>query len=207
MNINPVFNNNDKQRTYKEYCGKYRKAVVEEFYFEALMITYSMFEDRARSFLYHIGAYANRNDEKICKKVRSSLMQIVKDNHSENENDKLNITKISSKLKLIRCTLLWALNTDGGYESDIYLSALKSQYEGAFDIEDFLITIAEIESWCQYRNEIIHALLNKNVESIKDDLASKTENGMRLARKIDGYVKAVKKNNKIRRAIKLPVNK
>ncbi len=33
MKIHQVYDNADKQRTYKEYCGKYRKAINEKFYF------------------------------------------------------------------------------------------------------------------------------------------------------------------------------
>ena len=202
-----MYDNIDKQRTYKEYCGKYRKAINEEFYFEAMMIAYSMMEDRLRSFLYHIGAFDRRTDTKICKKVHRQLKTIVKEYKNKNENELMKVSTISDKIKIIRCSLKWATTVDGGYDEDKYLVALKSQYEGSFDVGEFLEVLDEIDKWREYRNEIMHALLNKNVESLWEELASQTEKGMQLARKLDAYVKLVKKNNRIRKAIKLPVNR
>ncbi|MBR3995989.1 MAG: hypothetical protein IKI97_12015 [Clostridia bacterium] len=187
MKIHQVYDNADKQRTYKEYCGKYRKAINEKFYFEAMMIAYSMIEDRLKSFLYHIGAFDRRTDTKICKKVHQYLKNIVKDYRKPKENEKLNISTISGKIKIIRCTLNWAATVNGGYDEDKYLIALKSQYEGAFDIDEFLDVLDEIDKWREYRNEVIHALLNKNIESLKEELMIQTEYGMQLARKLDSY--------------------
>ena len=63
--ICPVSNNTDKQRTYKENCAKYKKAIQGEFYFEAMLISYAMLEDRLRSFLYHIGALKTRTSKGV----------------------------------------------------------------------------------------------------------------------------------------------
>lgn len=36
--IKPVKDNIDKQRTYREHKGRYKRAMENEFYFEALLI-------------------------------------------------------------------------------------------------------------------------------------------------------------------------
>ena len=64
-------------------------------------------------------------------------------------------------MRIARCTLLWAANIEEALV-DPYLIALKGQYEGTLDIEDVLDKLNEIVKWCGYRNEVIHALLNKN---------------------------------------------
>lgn len=206
--ICPVSNNTDKQRTYKENCGKYKKAIQEEFYFEAMLISYAMLEDRLRSFLYHIGALTNRQSTAVSsKKSKNQLKEIVSVYKTDKENDSLGITNISGKIKIIRCTLEWAATVNGGYEDDKYLAALKNQYEGNIDIKEMLDALEQLGGWLDYRNEIMHALLNKNVDSLHTELRERTLQGMELARKIDSFVSQVKKRNYIRRSIKLCVEK
>ena len=69
----------------------------------------------------------------------------------------------------------------------------------------FLCTIKEIEEWCSYRNEIVHALMNKNLESMESELKEKAEAGMRLASRIDLQERMIKKGNKIRKGINLVI--
>lgn len=206
--VEAVSNNRDKQITYKENCAKYKKAIHEEFYFEAMLISYAMLEDRLRSFLYHIGALANRDSTKInCVKTKNQLKEIVDTYKIKKENNSLGITNITGKMKIIRCTLEWAVNVDGGYEDDKYLGALKNQYEGNIDIQEMLQAFEELCEWLDYRNEIIHALLNKKLDSLHSELKERTLQGMKLARKIDGFVSCVKKRNYIRRSVKLCIEK
>ncbi len=124
--INAVSGNKDKQRTYREQYLKYNKAVKEEFFCEAILISYAMIEDRLRSFLYHIGALANRNSINVnCKKTKAQLKEIVLEYKTEKENNNLGIKNISGKIKIIRCTLEWAATVTAGYKEDKYLSTLK----------------------------------------------------------------------------------
>ena len=106
-------------------------------------------------------------------------------------------------MKIIRCTLLWAASTEGASE-DPYLATLKKQYEGTLDIGDILNKLSDIADWCAYRNEVIHALLNKNIESLMQDLPQQARRGMELARFMDDQVKKLKNGNVIRRRLKLP---
>lgn len=206
--IEAVSSNRDKQLTYKENCAKYKKAIQEEFYFEAMLISYAMIEDRLRSFLYHIGALANRESIKVsCTKTKNQLKEIVDAYKMKKENNSFGITNITGKLKIIRCTLEWAATVEDGYEDDKYLVALKNQYEGNIDIQETLSVIEELYEWLDYRNEIMHALLNKNVDSLHTELRERTIQGMELARKVDSFVSHVKKRNYIRRSIKLCVEK
>lgn len=207
--IKAVSGNKDKQRTYKENCAKYKKAIQEEFYFESMLITYAMIEDRLRSFLYHIGALNDRQSKSAnCKKTKQQLRKIVSIyKRGKKENDSLGITNISGKIKIIRCTLEWASTVNGGYEDDKYLMALKNHYEGNIDIYEMLETLEELCNWLDYRNEIMHALLNKNIDSLHSKLKERTLQGMELARKIDIFVSRVKRRNYIRRSINLCIER
>ena len=199
--IKPVTNNSEKQQTYAENIKKYNSAMKHGFYFEAILIDYAMIEDRLRSFIYHIGGLKTRDDYVIEKGiVRERLSEIVNDYKDEKENNTLGISSISGKMKIIRATLRWASEVEST-PKDKYLKTLKSQYEGQIDIGGMLDTLDEIRDWCDYRNEIVHALMNKNVENVDEKLKIQAARGMELARYLDGQVKSLKKWNRIRRSL------
>ena len=204
--IASVKDNKDKQRTYAKQKARYCSAMKYGFYLEAMMIDYALLEDRLRSVLYHIGFLPNRRSTSVWKKARPYFTEIVKQYKTEKENDALGITNISSKIKIVRSILLWVANTEGGYQDNKHLVLLKSRFE-ELDIDAFLCTIKEIEEWCSYRNEIVHALMNKNLESIELELKEKAEAGMRLANYIDSQERMIKKGNKIRKGINLVIEK
>ena len=63
----------------------------------------------------------------------------------------------------------------------------------------------DISEWCNYRNEVIHALLNKNIESLNEELAEQAMEGMKLARYLDAQIAALKKGNVTRKKLGLPM--
>lgn len=203
--IKPVTDNMDKQRTYREHKGRYKRAMENEFFFEALLIDYALLEDRLRSMLYHMGFLKDRAAFKIWKKRVPCLQEIVFAYKDKDETSQLGITNISGKAKIVRCVLKWAAYTEGGYQQDKYLSALKSQCEG-LDIEGLLSALDELKDWCAYRNEVIHGLMNKNLESLSDELKVRAKNGMQLAAFLDNQEKLLKKGNKIRKSANLQMN-
>lgn len=107
-------------------------------------------------------------------------------------------------MKIVRCSLLWA-EQELGECDDRYLLALRSQYDKYIDAERLMNALNSIERWFSYRNEIIHALMNKNIESTYSDIASKAKEGMMLCRELDSQVDRLKTGNRIRRSIKLQI--
>ena len=201
--ITPVSNNQDKRNTYQINIRRYNKAIKEGFYYEALLIDYAMMEDRLRSFLYHMGLLNTRSSHKAdVNKVKKCLKGIIQTYKRPKENDYFNITSISGKIKIVRCTLLWAEEELGSCD-DKYLLSLRNQYDKYIDSERLMNAINDIEKWCSYRNEIIHALMNKNIESTYKDIAFQAEEGMRLCRELDSQVDRLKTGNRIRRSLKL----
>lgn len=200
--IAPVANRADKHNTYTVQMGRYRKAMQHEFYFEGMLIDYAVLEDRLRAFLYYIGVLADDNAHKAWTKTAPSIRLLM--TLQGQQNTTLGITNISGKMRILRTTLVFAMTTQGIPNGDPYLAALKSAYEGAFDVSDVLRTLDRIEKWCAYRNEVIHALMNKSVCSLQEELSDRCDEGMKLAREIDGYVKQLKQRNAIRTALKAP---
>lgn len=200
--IAAVKDNAEKQEAYRKQLGRYRRALNNEFYFEAMLIVYAMIEDRLRSFLYYIGALRKADDPKLnVKQTKAILRRLYFGSDEDAFGQKMDLGQISTKEKLIRNTLTWALEYEGIPE-ETYLAVLKSEYEG-LDIGGLLTTLDQIDIWREYRNEIIHGLLNKNVTSVDAELKSKVEAGMEYARFIDSQVKALKKKNVIRNKMKI----
>lgn len=206
QNVKTILNNKDKQNTYKHLLGKYRKAVSSDCYFEALLIVYAMIEDRLRSIIYHSGGLANRSAKSFCKKsgINNTVRDLIGDYIADNEDDSLGLSTITNKMKIIRCLTKWSSETEKQYD-DEFIILLKAQYE-SIDAYEMLEELEQLRAWLDYRNEIIHGLLNKNIESLYSELDTKVEEGMKIARYFDSQCKLIKKNNKVRKYLKLQNN-
>lgn len=82
------------------------------------------------------------------------------------------------------------------------MSALKSQCEG-LDVGGLLSALEELQDWCAYRNEVIHGLMNKNLDSLSLELKVRAEAGIKLAEYFDSQEKLLKKGNKVRKSANL----
>ena len=203
MQIAPVLDNRDKFLTYRQWCGRYARAMREGFYFEAMLIDYALMEDALRSYLYHVGVIAERSSKRSCKKA-IPLRNLIA-SYLPKEESGLGISTISGKMKIVRATLLWRLDDTKDLPDDPYLKALDKQYSERIDCEEYLDLLRRVDDWRGYRNEVMHALMNKNLAALDEHLAEKCEEGMTLARELQAQVKRVKYGNRIRRSMKLPV--
>mgnify|MGYP007070035096 CR=1 FL=1 len=202
--IKPVKNNQDKSNTYSFYKSQLNKAIKYEFYLEAIMIEYAMMEDRLRSFIYHIGGLASRNSIKIgSKKTKQEIKYIVSRYRQENEKDNLGITNISGKEKIIRCILRWSLDEEKEINDNNYLKTLNNQLHERIDINQFLKLLDEVDEWCSYRNELVHALMNKSTDSIQEKIADQANLGQELAEKLSAEERKIKYYQKVRKAANL----
>lgn len=202
--IAPVADNAEKQATYQEQMRRYKKAMKDGFFFEAMLIDYAMLEDRLRSMLYHSAFFANRKAKGYWKKTRPYFSSFVQQYKRENEKDNLGTTNISGKIKVIRSMLHWVSEADESNQKDRFLLKLKTRCE-SMDIGAILETLDAIKEWCDYRNEIVHALLNKNTSSVYSELKAQAQNGMKYARLIDSQVRVLKKGNIVRKSANAPI--
>ena len=166
------------------------------------MIEYAMIEDRLRSMIYHMGFLADRTKPAIWKKARPYLQAIVSEYNNVNEDDSLGTTSLSSKIKIVRSICLWTANAEGGYQNNAHLTTLKAQLE-SLDLANVLHILDEVDSWRTYRNEVVHAMMNKNILLLEESLRPYAEDGMKLARALDNTEKEIKRKNKIRRKVNL----
>ena len=200
--ITPVQTMQEKQLTYAENMQRWKKAMQQEFYFEAIMIDYATMEDRLFAFLYYSGIITDRNRPQVPGAVRPDLMRLLNELKGK-EQKQLRLYDISVKMDMIHATLKWAMETEGVPERAVWLKALKDKYEGSFDVSDVIDTFNRIRKWCELRNEVVHGLMNKQSDKLNALLPELADNGMILARELDAYVKQLRKGASVRRAIKL----
>lgn len=205
--IAPVTDNLAKYYTYREFISRYNRAMKESFYFEALLIDYAMLQDRLRSFLFHMGALKTRKSTKVdFAKAKNTLQSIVAEYKQKGDSQSVGITSITGKMRIIRCVAQWTATTETVPITDSYAVIMKRQMEG-LDIALLLSCLDDISAWCKYRNEIIHCLLNKSVDSVDARIAEQAENGFRIARTLDTLVRQLQKGNVIRKKMNLPIDK
>lgn len=185
----------DKGNTYKLYMEKYNKAIKYECFLEAIVIDYAMLEDRLLALLHYTGVVSRTHSKiSVNKFCRPQIRLII----GYNPNSAINVNNISVKIRIAK-----ALLSIDDREEDKYLSTVHSQLSERFSIHEFNETMQDITTWCEIRNQYIHALLNKNYDALQEGLCEYAEQGLKLARKIDGYVKVIKRNNSIRKKFKI----
>ncbi len=199
--IQPVQSRNDKQLTYQDHMTRYKKAMAGGFFFEAIVIDYACMEDRLRYMLYYLGVLRNESDISIGnsateKEFRSILREY------EDPKGNMGIGSIANKRKIIR-SVFKMVSESNKEENDNKIRILLCAVLHDEDHEkEILRILQDMEEWCKYRNEIIHCLLNKNLESLHEQVEAKAKEGFRLFRRLDNQVRWVSRK-KIREKLKL----
>lgn len=169
-----------------------------------MLIVYSLLEDRLKSFLYYCGLFENRNTLRLSKKTREDILTIVYEDDVPTRIPSLNM--ITTKIEYVKKVVLWTNNINGSeIENNKYLLSLKSQTEYV-DADALLTVLSELEAWLKYRNEIMHASMNKNLNKLYENIAVETEKAMDIARVIDSQVSIIKKKGSVRKDMKMQKN-
>lgn len=198
--------------------GRLKGALQQGFYFEAMLIEYALLEDRLRSFVYHAGLLQNRKAShmlpgknavrkdfnRIAQRVKTWKLEDGKETGNTSNFERLSVNKISDKIFIVRTIVLWNSELESLPDESRYLQALRGQCE-SLDAAALLETLDAIDTWRMYRNEVIHSLMNKRMESVQQKLSEQVEQGVQLARQLDAQVTILKKNNRIRKAARLPI--
>lgn len=203
----------EKQLTYTTEYRQFNKAMKEEFYLEAVAIGYAIIEDRLTAFLHHAGLVTRTNEDlRINRKVYPYIRKLL----NKEDDYSVKIKDISVKIALVTALLNMTENeanaidayvanyvqelkrkraiAQAGYMHDLYTEIKK------VNAELVLSTFAKIEPWRIQRNHLIHALLNKTVESTKDVKKECAEESYAITRAIDNnLVKPFKQDNKLRK--------
>lgn len=216
--ISPVETMQEKYETYRAEMARLKGALQQGFYFEAMLIEYALLEDRLRSFVYHAGLLQNRKAShllpgknavrkdfnRIAQRVKTWKLEDGKETGNTSNFERLSVNKISDKIFIVRTIVLWSSELESLPDESRYSQALRGQCE-SLDAAALLETLDAIDTWRMYRNEVIHSLMNKRMESVQQKLSEQVEQGVQLARQLDAQVTILKKNNRIRKAARLPI--
>lgn len=194
-----ISNNLEKSSAYKAQMDKFKQARAQGFYFEGIFILYAMLEDRLSSFLFHAGVINSSRDKITTNKiVKPCLDEIL--SGLNNKNQKIAI--ISNKILITQAILKWSkgpMTFPNDEISKDYRSMLYRQIHKSAGMDEMLLTLNKIQEWCRTRNELVHALLNKNPNHQEESLHLLIEEGYALTRKFDNFVHSFKVRNTIRK--------
>src|SRR5690606_39951305 len=84
-----------------------------------------------------------------------------------------------------------------------YLDALYKQINRTAGRDQMIETLTRIEGWCTYRNELVHALLNKKVEDQEKILQDLVYEGEPCNRSLQNFVKSFKNRNTLRKSFNI----
>ena len=91
---------------------------------------------------------------------------------------------------------------------DIYdsLTSNDRPYKGTMPVHRALEILDEIDDWRDYRNEIVHGLMNKNLDSLYEDIEKRVMDGKRYSELLDNQLRYIKKGNAVRKVLGLQNN-
>ena len=131
-----------------------------------------------RSFVYYSDLLNSFNSNKINENA-----EII-------NGGKLDIKNISDKIRIIRKALkTCSLKVD---EMSPFEKSLKKRYTAVLKVSEFKKALDHIDKWCKYRNEVVHALFNKDLTDFRKSYEDHVRDGMRIARYIDAQVQRLK---------------
>ena len=205
-------NKEEKQLAYKVEYKRFKKALKEEFYLEAVSIGYAIIEDRLIAFLHHAG-FVSRNHERL--KINKMVYPYVRQLMDVSETSAIIVRSISKKVELIRRLIEMSEGEAEAIDQYVqqYLNDCKRKksvakpgymlflhrYVSNVDREEVLTLLNQIDNWRNTRNRLVHALLNQKVEYADAMKKNCAEESYSISRKLDDYlVKPFKKKSRIR---------
>ena len=198
--IKRVESGKEKGLSFSENFKRYNKAKDLGFYFECLWILYAMLEDRASAFLYYLGFTKSndRNSVTGSRKIKSQIRQIFNMTGSKVQ---YKFNNLYGKITRICDVIKWRNSVQD--EITDYQKAVKKAIEGFSKNQDFLDALKYLEDeWRDKRNQLVHALFNKDPQAVILELQPLVEQGYNAVRKLDNAVKQLKRS-KIREQFKM----
>ena len=207
----------EKQDAYRIEYSRYKKALTQQFYLEGLVIGYAIIEDRLVSFLHYCGI-VSRDKENL--EINKSVYPFIRTLLNKSENASIKVKDIRVKMDIVQAVLELDAESARRIEDNTkvvidrlnegkkrkrriltgYMVSLQKKMNNLEKAEllDFLKN--QLEPWREKRNQIIHALLSKQVDGVAEAKKELSEQGYELTRVLDNdLVKPTKKGMDIRK--------
>ena len=201
--IDPVQNAYEKKMVFADHMKRYKQAMRAGCYLEALMIDYAAMEDRLRYLLFYLGMLQSPASGAISSRQSATSYKRILDRYMQSGDR--NIRHIAGKRNLVRCIFLLAAENKPD-QNDAVQTVLCASLSDENRISEALGLLKEIEAWCDYRNAVVHGLMDKSVISLDVHLAEQAELGNKLFRRLDNIVGWVDRKN-ISRKIGIEISK
>ena len=183
----------EKRRSHAYLNRKYDLAIKQGFYFEAIMISYNLVEDRLIAFLHYAGVVSRDSDELyVTKRTKESVRKLLK----KTEKQKIIINNIEVKLGILEAIIC------SDYV-DEYVLAVREQLTKSSCTEELYLLIDECRKWKDIRNKYVHGLANKSPESVERMAETIADEGKQIARRLDNCVGRFSNRNRIRKQFKI----
>ncbi len=192
--------NTTKQRVYTQQMGRYKKAMKQGFFLEAVFIVYAMLEDRLRSFLFHSGiSNSERSLTSTSKEVTQLLVALALVDAGK-AGKPINLVKLHTKRQVTQALLGWAqrpelANQEPATEFQEQLREKLARLDGS---QKLAVELGELEAWASERNSLVHDLLGQDPADFQEKLKNSAEKGYGIARAIDNAVKSLRKKPDMR---------
>ena len=183
--IDPVQDKSEKRLVFINHMKRYKQAMRASCYLEALMIDYACLEDRLRYLLFYLGMLQSPASGAISSKRSAESYKRILDRYMQTGDR--SIRHIAGKRNLVRCIfqLVAENNPD---QNDAVQTVLCASLSDENRVSEVLNLLKEIETWCDYRNAVVHGLMDKSVVSLDSHLAEQAELGNKLFRRLDNIV-------------------
>ena len=201
--ISSVSSNTDKWETYSSMLSRHKTAMKHGFYLEALLIDYAMLEDRLSAFLWAAGVL-NDIDKFGCGNKKNKAQLLTLYNAYTGDDKAPRLKNISAKINVVLALIDFSEKEYTG--DDRYLTALHKGMQG-INLDELKEALKMLDTWRDYRNEVIHGAMTKNVYSLFAQLEENAALGLAYARVIDNESKKLKRRTYIRRAVNMPPKK
>ena len=192
--LKPVIDNIDKHYTYKTLIDQLNKSIEAGFYFESLFLEFAMMEDRLRSILYYSKVTKKKDSEKPNHPETQEEVKNIffSETTHKPETHEFDFKSIAEKREMVESLIKWSIKD---IESQNQIQEdLKMQYQ---DLEIYLPVLEKMKDWCSYRNKLIHAIFDKNIESITIELRDRIIDGKNIAAELRRLSQIVKNKSTI----------
>ena len=175
----------EKRMAFDSHLKRYKKAIQAGCYLEALMIDYACLEDRLRYLLFYLGMLQSPASGSIGSRRTSASYKRILDRYMQ-KGDR-SIRHIAGKRNLTRCIFLLVAENKPD-QDDVVQTVLCASLSDEGRVSEALDLLKSIEAWCDYRNAVVHDLMDKSVVSLDAHIAEQAELGYKLFRRLDNMV-------------------
>ena len=191
---------------FKELSDRCSKVLKTSCYCEALYLEREAMDVCLTNCLYHMGLLHKTVSPRIRTGIRPLILDICENESDEEHTISLGIASLENKLEILRLLLCWAKHqSESGLKStEKELQAIAAQLN-QLSIEKALKILRDVDEWRMGARGITGELAHNKVSVTAKTLPVLATEGHRCIHELAKIEKSVRKGNRVRKAMKLPL--